>query len=85
MNGKPENRVFSPCSASPLQQYGSIMSTLELTDDELVLLRNALRSFLTDFGHDEADVITRIQQLLHKLASAQQQAPRGEDLDKAAV
>jgi len=67
------------------RQYCSIMITLELTDDEMVLLRNALHSFLTDFSHDEADVITRIQQLLHKVALAQQQAPRPEDFDKAVV
>lgn len=61
------------------------MRTLELTDDEMVLLHNALHSFLTDFSHDEADVIIRIQHLLHKVSLAQQQAPQAQDRDKAVV
>ena len=32
-------------------------TTLELTDEELTLLRAALHSYLDDFGHDEADVL----------------------------
>jgi hypothetical protein len=44
--------------------------TLELTDDELKLLREALRSFLDDFGHDEMDVVRSVQALLAKLAEA---------------
>jgi hypothetical protein len=43
------------------------MTTLELTDDELRLVRAALRSFLDDFGHDEVDVLRRIKALLAKL------------------
>ena len=42
-------------------------TTLELTDDELELLRSALHSYLDDFGHDEADVLRRIKELLAKL------------------
>ncbi len=60
------------------------MITMELTDDELFLLRNALHSFLTDFGHDEADVIARIQQLLHKVDLARERASRAAELDQAA-
>ena len=45
------------------------MYTLELTDEEMRLLREALRSFLDDFGHDEIDVVRRIQALLAKLPS----------------
>ncbi len=41
--------------------------TLELTDDELRLLQAALHSHLDDFGHDEADVLRRIKDLLAKL------------------
>jgi hypothetical protein len=41
--------------------------TLELTDDELQLLQAALHSHLDDFGHDEADVLRRIKDLLAKL------------------
>jgi hypothetical protein len=43
------------------------MHTLELTDDELRLVRAALTSYLDDFGHDEADVLRRIKQVLAKL------------------
>jgi hypothetical protein len=43
------------------------MHTIELTDDELRLLQAALRSYLDDFGHEEADVLRRIKQLLAKL------------------
>jgi hypothetical protein len=43
------------------------MTTLELDDDELKLLLSAVRSYLDDFGHEEADVLRRIKQLLVKL------------------
>jgi hypothetical protein len=41
--------------------------TLELTADELVILRSALHSYLDDFGHEEADVLRRIKELMAKL------------------
>jgi hypothetical protein len=41
--------------------------TLELTDDELRLLRAALHSHLDDFGHEEADVLRQIKELIAKL------------------
>ena len=41
--------------------------TIELTNDELKLIRNALHSYLDDFGHEEADVLRAIKQLLEKL------------------
>jgi hypothetical protein len=43
------------------------MTTIEFTDEELQLLRSALQSFLDDFGHEESDVVRRIQALLAKL------------------
>ena len=43
------------------------MHTVELTDDDLKLLRAALHAFLDDFGHDEMDVVRSIQDLLAKL------------------
>jgi hypothetical protein len=43
------------------------MHTIELTDDELRLLRAALHSYLDDFGHNEADVLRLIKQLIAKL------------------
>ena len=42
-------------------------TTIEFTDDELELLRAALHSYLDDFGHEEADVLRRIKELLAKL------------------
>jgi len=41
--------------------------TVELTNDELKLIRSALRSYLDDFGHEEADVLREIKELLEKL------------------
>jgi len=43
------------------------MTTIEFTPEELQLLRSALRSFLDDFGHEESDVVQRIQALIAKL------------------
>jgi hypothetical protein len=43
------------------------MHTIELTDEELKLLHSALHSYLDDFGHDEADVLRSLKQLLAKL------------------
>jgi hypothetical protein len=50
------------------------MHTIELTEDELRLLRAAVRSYLDDFGHEEADVLRSVKQLLAKL-EGEQQAP----------
>ena len=44
--------------------------TLELTDDELRLLRAALHSYLDDFGHEEADVLRQIKELMARLPTA---------------
>jgi hypothetical protein len=43
------------------------MHTIELTDEELRMLHEALRSHLDDFGHEEADVLRAIQALIAKL------------------
>ena len=43
------------------------MHTIELSEDELRLVRSALHSYLEDFGHDEADVLRAIKQVLAKL------------------
>ena len=45
------------------------MHTLELTSEELRLLRAALKSYLDDFGHEEADLVREIQELIAKLPS----------------
>ena len=41
--------------------------TLDLTPRELKILHSALRSFRDDFGHDQREVNTIIQELLGKL------------------
>ena len=41
--------------------------TLELNDEELRLLRAALHSYLDDFGHEEADVLRQIKELIARL------------------
>jgi hypothetical protein len=43
------------------------MHTIELTPEELRLVHAALRAYLDDFGHEEADVLRRIKALLAKL------------------
>ncbi len=49
--------------------------TLELSGAELRLAEAALRSFLSDFGHDEADVVVRIRALLAKLPQIPEATP----------
>jgi hypothetical protein len=44
--------------------------TLELNDDELRLLQAALHSYLDDFGHEEADVLREIKELMARLPTA---------------
>jgi hypothetical protein len=48
--------------------------TIGLDAREAELLKHALRSFASDFGHDEADVLHEIKRLLAKLESATQTA-----------
>ncbi len=43
------------------------MHTIELNDDELRLVHAALHSYLDDFGHEEADVLRMIKELIAKL------------------
>jgi hypothetical protein len=45
------------------------MHTIELTDEELKLLRAAVHSYFDDFGHEEADVLRQLKALLEKLPS----------------
>jgi hypothetical protein len=41
--------------------------TLELDDHDLRLVQAALHSYLDDFGHEEADVLRQIKELIAKL------------------
>ena len=43
------------------------MTMIELSPDEVQLTRSALKAFLDDFGHDEIDVVRRLQAILAKL------------------
>jgi hypothetical protein len=47
------------------------MHTIELTDEELRLLVSAVRSYLDDFGHEEADLLRKLKELLRKLHAAE--------------
>jgi len=50
------------------------MHTIELTAEELRLVREAIRSFLDDFGHDEQDVVNALRALLAKIEASSAQA-----------
>ena len=41
--------------------------TLELNEGELRLLQQALHAYLDDFGHEEADVLRQIKELIARL------------------
>jgi hypothetical protein len=41
--------------------------TIELTNDELKLVRTALESYRDDFGHEEAGIVRKTKELLEKL------------------
>ena len=47
------------------------MHMIELTDDELRLLHAALRSYLDDFGHEQADVLRQVKALIAKLPATE--------------
>jgi hypothetical protein len=44
--------------------------TIEVNEHELRLLQSALHAYLDDFGHEEADVLREIKELLAKLPTA---------------
>jgi hypothetical protein len=46
------------------------MHTIELDSEELRLLHEALHSYLDDFGHEEADLLRKIKELIAKLPTA---------------
>ena len=43
------------------------MHTIDLTREELRIVRAALTSYLEDFGHEEADILRLVKQILAKL------------------
>ena len=52
--------------AGPLRRVPR-MHTIELSDEELRLLQNALHAYLDDFGHEEADLLREVKALIAKL------------------
>ncbi len=46
------------------------MHTIELTDEEIRLIQNALHAYLDDFGHDEAEILRQVKALISKLSGA---------------
>jgi hypothetical protein len=52
------------------------MNTIHLTDSELEMARHALQAYLVAFGHNEADTVEKIKQVIAKLADAR---PEGDD------
>jgi hypothetical protein len=47
------------------------MHTIQLTEEELRILRSALQTYLDDFGHEEADVLRAIKAIIAKLPASQ--------------
>ena len=43
------------------------MHTIELTSEELRIVQAALKTYLDDFGHEEADVLRLVKALIAKL------------------
>jgi hypothetical protein len=50
---------------------GERTQTVELTDDEWRIVHAALRAYLQDFGHDEADVVALIKRALSKVPTGE--------------
>jgi hypothetical protein len=46
------------------------MNTVHLTDEELGIARHALEAYLRAFGHDEADIVHAIKDVLAKFRAA---------------
>lgn len=51
------------------------MVTVDLTDEEARITREALRSMLGDFGHDEMDVVRLIESALAKVEASSGRQP----------
>jgi hypothetical protein len=49
------------------------MHMIELTEAELRLVRAALTSYLEDFGHDEADLLRAIKEIIGRLPEPAEQ------------
>jgi hypothetical protein len=47
------------------------MNVIHLTDAELAMARHALQSYLSAFGHDEAETVGEIKRVIAKLRAAE--------------
>lgn len=56
------------------------MKTIHLSESELALVRNAMHAYLNSFGHDEADVVARIKQVIARLSAATDDQPERPEL-----
>lgn len=56
------------------------MKTIHLSDSELALVRNAMHAYLNSFGHNEADVVTSIKQVIARLSAATEDQPETTEL-----
>ena len=56
------------------------MKTIHLSESELDLVRHAMRAYLNSFGHDEADVVERIKQVLAHLSTPTDDQPERPEL-----
>lgn len=52
------------------------MNTIHLTDAELEMARHAMQAYLRAFGHDEAETVHQIKQVIAKFQAAD---PEGEE------
>lgn len=43
------------------------MNTIQLTDEELSLVRSALEAYLGEFGHEEGDVVEALKRVIAKV------------------
>lgn len=46
------------------------MKTIHLNESELRLVRHAMHAYLNSFGHNEADVVADIKQVIARLSTA---------------
>jgi hypothetical protein len=49
------------------------MYAVHLTDAELALARHALQSYLSAFGHDEAQTVGEVRRVIAKLQAAERE------------
>ena len=55
------------------------MHTIELTPEELRLVREAVHAFANDFGHEEQDIVNALRAVLVKLDRARDENRAGPD------